>query len=43
MEPHYFTDDVVAEMLENIMKYKDNIDKSKVMPRVRWSKKSEEV
>ncbi len=36
LEPHYMTDDVVATMLEQVISYKDNIDVSKIMPRVGW-------
>ncbi|MBF0170723.1 MAG: NAD-dependent epimerase/dehydratase family protein [Nitrospinae bacterium] len=37
LKPHPMTDDVVAGMLENVLRYKDRIDPSKVMPRVKWS------
>ncbi len=36
LKPHYMTDDVVAKMLEQVIKYKDQIDPRKIMPRVRW-------
>jgi UDP-sulfoquinovose synthase len=36
LEPHRMTDDVVAGMLAEVTKYKDRIDTSKIMPRVRW-------
>ena len=36
LKPHFMTDDVIAEMLEQIMKYKDQIDNNKIMPRVKW-------
>ncbi len=36
LEPHYMTDEVLCEMLEQIIRYKDNIDESKIMPRVKW-------
>lgn len=36
LKPHYMTDDVIAGMLEKVIRYKDKIDKSKIMPRVRW-------
>jgi UDP-sulfoquinovose synthase len=36
LQPHYMTDDVVAGMLEKVIKYKDGIDVKKIMPRVRW-------
>jgi len=37
LKPHFLTDEVLVGMLERILKYKDRIDKSKVLPRVRWS------
>jgi len=36
LQPHYMTDDVVASMLERIVQYRDQIDKKKILPRVRW-------
>ncbi len=36
LEPHYMTDEVVAGMLEKVIKYKDRIDKRKILPRVKW-------
>ncbi len=36
LKPHYMTDDVVATMLEQVIAYKDAIDHSKIMPRVKW-------
>jgi UDP-sulfoquinovose synthase len=36
LKPHYMTDDVVAKMLEEVLKYKDSIDRGKILPRVRW-------
>ena len=36
LEPHYLTDEVVAEMLERILPYKNRIDETKIMPRIRW-------
>ena len=36
LEPHYMTDQVLVEMLEQVIRYKDNIDESKIMPRVKW-------
>lgn len=36
LQPHYMTDDVVAEMLERIMRYRNRIDTAKIMPRVKW-------
>jgi len=37
LKPHYMTDDVLAEMLEQVIRYKSNIDTRKIMPRVKWS------
>ena len=36
LKPHYLTDEVVASMLSEVLKYKDGIDVGKIMPRVRW-------
>ncbi len=36
LKPHYMTDEVLVQMLEQVMRYRDNIDASKIMPRVRW-------
>jgi len=36
LEPHYMTDDVLAEMLEQVVRYRSHIDVGKIMPRVRW-------
>lgn len=36
LNPHYMTDDVLASMLEEVLKYKDQIDTTKIMPRVKW-------
>lgn len=37
LKPHYMTEEVVAQMLEQVIRYKDRIDTRKIMPRVRWS------
>ena len=37
LKPHYMTDDVLAEMLEQVIRCKSNIDERKIMPRVKWS------
>lgn len=37
LEPHYMTGEVLVEMLEEVMKHKDGIDKSRIMPRVKWN------
>jgi hypothetical protein len=31
------TDDVVAQLLEQVMPYRDRIDASKILPLVKWS------
>lgn len=36
LKPHYMTDEVIAAMLEKVIRYRDRIDKSKILPRVRW-------
>lgn len=36
LQPHYMTQEVVVSMLEEVLKYKDNIDSSKILPRVKW-------
>ncbi len=42
LEPHYMTDEVLAEMLEQVRKYKDLIDVDMIMPRVVWNEASKE-
>jgi len=37
LKPHFLTDEVIASMLERVIKYKDSIDRRIVMPRVRWA------
>ncbi|MGB3681006.1 MAG: NAD-dependent epimerase/dehydratase family protein [Rubrobacteraceae bacterium] len=37
LEPHYMTDEVIGEMLERVIRYKDRIDGRKILPRVKWS------
>ncbi len=36
LKPHFLTDDVIATMLERVIKYKNAIDSRIVMPRNRW-------
>ena len=36
LEPHYMTGEVVAGMLEQVIKHKDRIDERKILPRVEW-------
>jgi UDP-sulfoquinovose synthase len=37
LKPHPMTDDVIAQMLEQVMCCKERIDISKIMPRVKWN------
>jgi UDP-sulfoquinovose synthase len=37
LKPHYMTDDVIASMLERILRYRDQIAVERILPRVRWS------
>lgn len=37
LKPHFLTDDVMASMLERVVRHRDAIDKRKILPRVRWS------
>lgn len=37
LKPHPMTDEVVAEMLDKVILYKQQIDKSKILPRIKWS------
>jgi UDP-sulfoquinovose synthase len=36
LKPHYLTEDLLADMLNVILKYKSNINMKSIMPRVRW-------
>jgi UDP-sulfoquinovose synthase len=36
LKPHYLTDEVIEGMLTQVLKYKDQIDTRKIMPRVSW-------
>jgi UDP-sulfoquinovose synthase len=36
LQPHLMTDEVVAGMLREVLKYKALIDTAKIMPRVKW-------
>lgn len=38
LKPHLMTDDVIAQMLERVIDYKDRIDIRKIMPRVLWNR-----
>jgi len=37
LQPHYMTEEVVADLLERVRRYRDRIDTARIMPRVRWS------
>lgn len=37
LEPHFLTDDRLRELIETVLPYADLIDRSKIMPRVKWS------
>lgn len=39
LEPNLMTEEVLASMMKIVVKYKDNIDNSKIFPRVKWNKK----
>jgi len=36
LQPHYLTDDVLADMLNTVIKYKKNIQKSYILPKIKW-------
>jgi UDP-sulfoquinovose synthase len=36
LEPHYLTDDVLADLLDRVGCHRDAIDVTRIMPRVRW-------
>jgi UDP-sulfoquinovose synthase len=37
LEPHYLTDDVLANLLERVWCHRASIDVERIMPRVRWN------
>ncbi|MFW0778073.1 MAG: NAD-dependent epimerase/dehydratase family protein [Rickettsiales bacterium] len=37
LKPHHMNDEVLVEMLDKIIQYKDRIDVDKIMPRVAWA------
>jgi UDP-sulfoquinovose synthase len=37
LEPHFMTDDIIASMLERVLRYRDQIAIERILPRVRWS------
>ena len=36
LNPHYLTDDVVADLLQRVLPHRQKIDPAKIRPRVRW-------
>jgi len=40
LEPHYLTDERLAEMIELVQKYKHRIRSEQILPRVRWADES---
>ena len=36
LKPHYLTDDVLAEMMETVLKYKKNVKKASIFRGVKW-------
>ena len=43
LKPHVMTDDLLASMLEEVLRSKDQIDTSKILPRIHWGVQSEEA
>ena len=41
LEPHYMTDEVVANMLERLLQYEDRIEEDRILPRVSWNPETE--
>ncbi len=37
LKPHYMSDEVLTEMLEKVISYRERIDERKILPRVKWS------
>ena len=37
LEPHPMTDDVIAAMLERVLRHQGRIERGRILPRVRWS------
>jgi UDP-sulfoquinovose synthase len=36
LEPNYLTDDVLAKLMETVLRYKENIDNHKIFRNVSW-------
>lgn len=39
LQPHYMTNEVLMDMMQSVIDYKDQIDPRRIMPRVAWNKK----
>ncbi|MFH0351364.1 MAG: NAD-dependent epimerase/dehydratase family protein [Chromatiales bacterium] len=37
LRPHYLTEEVLTDMLQRVLPYRDRIDRKRIMPRVRWA------
>ena len=37
LEPHFMTEEVLVEMLEKVQRHAERIDRSRILPRVRWN------
>ena len=42
LDPHYMTDEMIANMLERVLQYEGSIDKGKILPRVVWNRPEED-
>jgi len=36
LKPHLMTDEVIKGMLNKVLNFKDNIDESKILPKIKW-------
>lgn len=36
LKPHYLTDDILARMLETVLRYRENIREHRILRRIRW-------
>jgi UDP-sulfoquinovose synthase len=36
LQPTYMSDEILAAMMEKVIRYQGNIDTNKILPRVRW-------
>ncbi len=41
LKPHHMTDEVVASMLRQVLRYRDRIDEGRILPRVRWKPRAQ--